>query len=158
MLRKIKLLQPTVAVIIITGYSDVRTAVETFRYGANDYVTKPLYPDELLVTIKETIAKNEKRNSPESDEAVPEIKKNKGNSAPLNFIVGKSVQSQTVQRYIELIAPSDMSVIINGETGTGKEFVAQAIHRHSKRAAYPFVAIDCGALPKELAGSELLAI
>jgi two-component system response regulator HydG len=155
MLRKIKLLQPTVAVIIITGYSDVRTAVETFRYGANDYVTKPLYPDELLVTIKETIAKNEKRNSSESEEASPEIKKSKSNSAPLNFIVGKSVQSQTVQRYIELIAPSDMSVIINGETGTGKEFVAQAIHRHSKRAGYPFVAIDCGALPKELAGSEL---
>ncbi len=155
MLRKIKLLQPTVAVIIITGYSDVRTAVETFRYGANDYVTKPLYPDELLVTIRETIAKNEKRNSSESEEASPEIKKSKSNSVPLNFIVGKSVQSQTVQRYIELIAPSDMSVIINGETGTGKEFVAQAIHRHSKRAGYPFVAIDCGALPKELAGSEL---
>jgi two-component system response regulator HydG len=155
MLRKIKLLQPSVAVIIITGYSDVRTAVETFRYGANDYVTKPLYPDELLVTIKETIAKNEKRNSSESEESTPEIKKNKANAAPLNFIVGKSVQSQTVQRYIELIAPSDMSVIINGETGTGKEFVAQSIHRHSKRANYPFVAIDCGALPKELAGSEL---
>jgi two-component system response regulator HydG len=133
----------------------VRTAVETFRYGANDYVTKPLYPDELLVTIKETIAKNEKRNSSESEESTPEIKKNKANAAPLNFIVGKSVQSQTVQRYIELIAPSDMSVIINGETGTGKEFVAQSIHRHSKRANYPFVAIDCGALPKELAGSEL---
>ncbi len=155
MLRKIKLLQPSVAVIIITGYSDVRTAVETFRNGANDYVTKPLYPDEWLVTIKETLAKNEKRNSSESEESTPEIKKNKANAAPLNFIVGKSVQSQTVQRYIELIAPSDMSVIINGETGTGKEFVAQSIHRHSKRANYPFVAIDCGALPKELAGSEL---
>ena len=155
MLRKIKLLQPAVAVIIITGYSDVRTAVETFRYGANDYVTKPLYPDELLVTIKETIAKNEKRNSVESEDATPEVRKNKATSSPLHFIVGKSVQSQTVQRYIELIAPSDMSVIINGETGTGKEFVAQSIHRFSKRANYPFVAIDCGALPKELAGSEL---
>lgn len=156
MLRKIKLLQPAVAVIIITGYSDVRTAVETFRYGANDYVTKPLYPDELLLTIKETISKNEKRNLVEAEEvASPEIRKNKVNSAPLDFIVGKSVQSQTVQRYIELIAPSDMSVIINGETGTGKEFVAQSIHRHSKRSSYPFVAIDCGALPKELAGSEL---
>ena len=155
MLRKIKLLQPAVAVIIITGYSDVRTAVETFRYGANDYVTKPLYPDELLLTIKETISKNEKRNSVEAEVASPEIRKNKVNSAPLDFIVGKSVQSQTVQRYIELIAPSDMSVIINGETGTGKEFVAQSIHRHSKRSSYPFVAIDCGALPKELAGSEL---
>ena len=155
MLRKIKLLQPAVAVIIITGYSDVRTAVETFRYGANDYVTKPLYPDELLLTIKETISKNEKRNSVETEVASPEIRKNKVNSSPLDFIVGKSVQSQTVQRYIELIAPSDMSVIINGETGTGKEFVAQSIHRHSKRSSYPFVAIDCGALPKELAGSEL---
>ena len=155
MLRKIKLLQPAVAVIIITGYSDVRTAVETFRYGANDYVTKPLYPDELLLTIKETISKNEKRNSVETEVASPEIRKNKVNSTPLDFIIGKSVQSQTVQRYIELIAPSDMSVIINGETGTGKEFVAQSIHRHSKRSSYPFVAIDCGALPKELAGSEL---
>jgi two-component system, NtrC family, response regulator HydG len=155
MLRKIKLLQPTVAVIIITGYSDVRTAVETFRYGANDYVTKPLYPDELLLTIKETISKNDKRNSVEAEVASPEIRKNKVNSGPLDFIVGKSVQSQTVQRYIELIAPSDMSVILNGETGTGKEFVAQSIHRHSKRSSYPFVAIDCGALPKELAGSEL---
>ncbi|WP_276372561.1 sigma-54 dependent transcriptional regulator [Chryseolinea sp. H1M3-3] len=154
MLRKIKLLQPSVAVIIITGYSDVRTAVETFRYGANDYVTKPLYPDELLVTIRETIAKNEKRNSSEV-ENTPEVRKNKVHAEPLNYIVGKSVQSQTVQRYIELIAPSDMSVIINGETGTGKEFVAQSIHRYSKRANYPFVAIDCGALPKELAGSEL---
>ncbi len=157
MLRKIKLLQPTVAVIIITGYSDVRTAVETFRYGANDYVTKPLYPDELLMTIRETITKNDKRNSLESAADNPqEVKKNKNaNSSHNNFIVGKSVQSQTVQRYIELIAPSDMSVIINGETGTGKEFVAQSIHRFSKRADYPFVAIDCGALPKELAGSEL---
>lgn len=156
MLRKIKLLQPTVAVIIITGYSDVRTAVETFRYGANDYVTKPLYPDELLVTIRETIAKNEKRNSIETAADVPpEVRRNKGNSTNINFIVGKSVQSQTVQRYIELIAPSDMSVIINGETGTGKEFVAQSIHKFSKRGEYPFVAIDCGALPKELAGSEL---
>ena len=154
MLRKIKLLQPTVAVIIITGYSDVHTAVETFRYGASDYVTKPLYPDELLVTIKETIAKNEKRNIVE---AFPEEKAKLKivNAAASNFIIGKSIQSQTVQKYIELIAPAEMSVIIHGETGTGKEFVAQSIHQFSKRADRPFVAIDCGALPKELAGSEL---
>ena len=153
MLRRIKLLQPTVAVIIITGYSDVRTAVETFRYGASDYVTKPLYPDELLVTIRETIAKNEKRAIGEvSDE---KVKAKKSNSKVSNFIVGKSIQSQTVQKYIELIAPAEMSVIIHGETGTGKEFVAQSIHQFSKRADKPFIAIDCGALPKELAGSEL---
>ncbi len=152
-LRKIKLLRPQTAVIIITGYSDVKTAVETFRYGANDFVTKPLYPDELLVTIRETLAKNDKRKagSVSSESAVAEAK-----SKPTNeYIVGKSVQSTTVQRHIELIAPSDLSVIIHGETGTGKEFVAQSIHRLSKRANKPFIAIDCGALPKELAGSEL---
>lgn len=160
-LQKIKVLSPTVPVIIITGYSDVRTAVETFRYGANDYVTKPLYPDELLVTIRETITKNnsksftgEKVQDGKSDSPKQSRSTNKSSNGQ-EFIVGKSVQSQTVQRYVELIAPSDMSVIITGETGTGKEFVAQAIHRFSNRSDKAFIAIDCGALPKELAGSEL---
>ena len=160
-LQKIKVLSPVVPVIIITGYSDVRTAVETFRYGASDYVTKPLYPDELLVTIRETITKNGQKsfNSDKVQDGKSDSpKQTRGSSSKGNgqeFIVGKSVQSQTVQRYVELIAPSDMSVIITGETGTGKEFVAQAIHRFSNRADKPFIAIDCGALPKELAGSEL---
>src|SRR6188474_652328 len=113
MLRKIKLLQPTVAVIIITGYSDVRTAVETFRYGANDYVTKPLFPDELLVTIRETLEKNKARSSNTDAGEEPKSKRN-GREETLStsdFIVGTSAQSQTVQRHIELIAPSDMSVI-----------------------------------------------
>jgi two-component system response regulator HydG len=159
-LRKIKLLRPRTAVIIITGYSDVKTAVETFKYGANDYITKPLYPDELLVTIQETIGRNEKRKpgettagtDPDSDAGT---RGSRMSPAPVEYIVGKSVQAQTVQRHIELIAPSDLSVIVHGETGTGKEFVAQSIHRLSKRSDKPFVAIDCGALPKELAGSEL---
>src|SRR6478609_9023745 len=156
-LRKVKLLQPATAVIIITGYSDVKTAVETFRYGASDYVTKPLYPDELLVTVRETISKNQLKREAHSGSIVAgEIKKPKADtSSTASFVVGISAQSQMVQRHIELIAPSDMSVVINGETGTGKEFVAQSIHKFSKRAAHPFMAIDCGALPKELAGSEL---
>jgi two-component system response regulator HydG len=160
-LRKIKLLRPQTAVIIITGYSDVKTAVETFRYGASDFVTKPLYPDELLVTIQETISKNEKRKAGElpptqSENTKGDSKRPRESSPPpTEYIVGKSIQATTVQRHIELIAPSDLSVIIHGETGTGKEFVAQSIHRLSKRADKPFVAIDCGALPKELAGSEL---
>lgn len=159
-LQKIKVLSPGVPVIIITGYSDVRTAVETFRYGASDYVTKPLYPDELLVTIRETITKNNQKSfaGEKVQEGKPDnTRQSRGASkgSGHEFIVGKSVQSQTVQRYVELIAPSDMSVIITGETGTGKEFVAQAIHRFSNRADKAFIAIDCGALPKELAGSEL---
>ncbi len=155
-LQKIKILSPFVAVIIITGYSDVRTAVETFRYGAHDYVTKPLFPDELLVTIRETLEKNSKKNTTEP--APTEKSKARNGSANLSseeFIIGKSPQSLTVQKYITLIAPSDMSLIIQGETGTGKEFVAQSVHRLSKRSTGPFIAIDCGALPKELAGSEL---
>jgi two-component system response regulator HydG len=160
-LRKIKLLRPQTAVIIITGYSDVKTAVETFRYGASDFVTKPLYPDELLITIQETISKNEKRRAGEipagqSSEGKGESKRLRESvPPPTEYIVGRSIQATTVQRHVELIAPSDLSVIIHGETGTGKEFVAQAIHRISKRADKPFIAIDCGALPKELAGSEL---
>lgn len=159
LLQKIKILNSTVAIIMITGYSDVKTAVETFRYGANDYVTKPLYPDELLVTIEETISKNQARQSSQNGNSNGDsgTKNTRSVNASLTtqFIIGKSAPSQEVQRNIELIAPSDMSVIINGETGTGKEFVAQSIHKFSKRAGFPFMAIDCGALPKELAGSEL---
>ncbi len=158
LLQKIKVLSPSIAVIIITGYSDVRTAVETFKYGANDYVTKPLFPDELLVTIRETLEKNKARNNntEPSEDGKPTPKSGRGEAlSTADFIVGTSAQSQTVQRHIELIAPSDMSVVIHGETGTGKEFVAQSVHKFSKRNDKPFIAIDCGALPKELAGSEL---
>jgi two-component system response regulator HydG len=158
LLQKIKILNSAVAVIIITGYSDVKTAVETFRYGASDYVTKPLYPDELLVTIRETISKNQAKLGIQlpSEISKPEPRRpSNGNLSTDEFIVGKSSHSQTVQRHVELIAPADMSVVIHGETGTGKEFVAQSIHKLSSRANKPFIAIDCGALPKELAGSEL---
>lgn len=159
LLQRIRILNTSVAIIIITGYSDVKTAVETFRYGANDYITKPLYPDELLVTIRETIAKNQSKLFPyvENTELGGLTRKVRAYdvSSTADFIVGTSLESQEIQKHIELIAPSDMSVIISGETGTGKEFVAQSIHKFSKRSTKPFIAIDCGALPKELAGSEL---
>ena len=145
LLQKIKIIQPNAQVIIITGYSDVRIAVEALKKGAYEYVTKPLYPDEILVTIEAALEKG----------AAQETKPKKKATRQPKFITGESRQSQTVQKHIELIAPTDMSVIILGETGTGKEYVAKAIHNHSKRSARPFIAVDCGALPKELAGSEL---
>ncbi len=153
-LQKIKILNPSAAVIIITGYSDVKTAVETLRHGAFDYVTKPLYPDEILVTIQNAIksksaAKEYPTTVPAATRHHAEVKNSR------SFIFGKSVQAELVQKHIDLIAPTDMSVIITGETGTGKEFVANAIHQKSKRKNGPFVAIDCGAIPKDLAGSEL---
>lgn len=159
MLQRIRIVQPGVPVIIITGYSDVKTAVETLKKGAYDYVTKPLFPDEILLTIKSAIEKGkEKRHRPpEKEEKAPTepAKRRKSPVEGRKYISGKSKQSEVVQKHIDLIAPTDMSVIITGETGTGKEFVANAIHQKSIRKDQPFIAIDCGALPKDLAGSEL---
>jgi two-component system, NtrC family, response regulator HydG len=168
-LRRIKVLNPTTAVIIITGYSDVRVAVQAVKHGAYDYVTKPLYPDEILYTIKgaldrrsqSLLAPTGKTNQPTTAEtdahANRPAKAAKTTLAPngKKFIFGKSRVAEQLQKHIDLIAPTNMSVIITGETGTGKEFVANAIHLRSKRADKPFVAIDCGALSRELAGSEL---
>lgn len=160
MLQRTKILQPTAPVIIITGYSDVKTAVETLKKGAYDYVTKPLFPDEILMTIKGAIASGKERETKhEERERITETteapKRKKVSTTNKSYLPGKSKQSEIVQKHVDLIAPTDMSVIITGETGTGKEFVANAIHVKSKRKDGPFVAIDCGALPKDLAGSEL---
>ncbi|WP_266367468.1 sigma-54-dependent transcriptional regulator [Tellurirhabdus rosea] len=162
-LRRIKVLDPTIAVIIITGYSDVRTAVLTVKHGAFDYVTKPLYPDEILFTIKGALERRAQALAapapkPESEPATaakPARVRQIVSSGGKRFIFGKSRAAEMLQKHIDLIAPTNMSVIITGETGTGKEFVANAIHQKSRRADKPFVAIDCGALSKELAGSEL---
>jgi len=151
MIQRIKVIQPNAAIVIITGYSDVKTAIDTFKHGASDYVVKPLYPDEILMTIKEALGKKEEKTSLAGSSS----REKKTEYVESTYIKGVSPQSEVVQRYIELIAPAAMSVIITGETGTGKEYVAKAIHQKSNRHDKPFVAIDCGALPKELAGSEL---
>jgi two-component system response regulator HydG len=148
-LQKIKIINPDIQVIIITGYSDVRVAVEAVKKGAFEYVTKPLYPDEILLTVNSALEKKEEIQDPRPK------KKSSTKKEKLEFISGASQQSLIVQKHIDLIAPTDMSVIIQGETGTGKEYVARAIHEKSTRNNQPFVAVDCGALPKDLAGSEL---
>jgi len=148
-LQKIKIINPDIQVIIITGYSDVRVAVEAVKKGAFEYVTKPLYPDEILLTVNSALEKKEEIQDPRPK------RKSSTKKEKLEFISGASQQSLIVQKHIDLIAPTDMSVIIQGETGTGKEYVARAIHEKSTRNNQPFVAVDCGALPKDLAGSEL---
>jgi len=141
LVRKIKVIDHQCQIIMITGYSDVKVAVQAMRLGVFDYVTKPLYPDEFLQLVKEAIsAANTPRQS---------------NTTKEKYVEGISNQSKQVQKHIELIASTDMSVIILGETGTGKEYVARAIHQQSGRKKKPFVAVDCGSLPHELAGSEL---
>ncbi len=148
MLQKIKIISPETQVIIITGYSDVRIAVESLKKGAFEYVTKPLYPDEILMTVNNALnAKSQTDIDHKGGKTIPKKEK--------CYINGVSHQAGTVEKHINLIAPTDMSVIIMGETGTGKEYVARAIHEKSRRKEQDFLAVDCGALPKELAGSEL---
>lgn len=129
----------TVPAIIMTSFNDVRTAVKSIQLGAADYITKPINPDELLMVIGNALQKKE----------TPKTTSNN------NFIRGKSEVANRLYQHIDLVAGTDMSVIIQGESGTGKEFAARTLHQQSKRKNKPFIAIDCGALSKDLAASEL---
>jgi len=140
-----------VPVIIMTGFSDVRTAVRAMRKGVYDYITKPVNPDELLMIIKEALANPAEK--PTSTVRSKRLQENRSNEK--EYVKGKSKIANKLHEYIELVAPTDMTVLIRGESGTGKEYVAKSIHENSKRADKPFISIDCGTLSKELAGSEL---
>lgn len=129
------------APIIMTSFHDVRIAVKTIRSGAYDYITKPVNHDELLLIIQEALSKKDAKTAP-----VVRMPK---------FIEGTSMVSKQLHEYIKLVAPTDFSVIIQGDSGTGKELAARSIHNFSKRSGSAFVALDCGALSAELAGSEL---
>jgi two-component system response regulator HydG len=155
MLRKIKTSYPDTGVIIITGYSDIKLAVELIKMGAYDYITKPLYPDEILNTINKAIEAQKVINQ-RGNQISETINKreSKDGSIPEEFVVGKGAASQELLKQIKLVAPTNYSVILNGESGTGKESVAKSIHFNSPRKDKPFIAMDCGSLTKDLAGSE----
>ncbi|MCY1634477.1 sigma-54-dependent transcriptional regulator [Marinifilum sp. D737] len=148
LLQKIKAMHPSVPVIIMTSYADIRTAVSAIKMGAFEYVTKPLNPDEILLLINSALEKvQEKQEEPK--------KKEKKKKPTVDFVRGESSSSLQIDQYIRLVAPTDMSVIIEGESGTGKEIAARRIHAESNRKGKTFVAVDCGALSTDLAGSEL---
>lgn len=161
-LNKIKDIEPTIPFVIMTGYSDIRTAVNVMKLGAFDYLAKPLLPDETLQLIKRALENKpqsirviDQDTSDDETTAAPATVKIKSVSGKSDFVYGKSEVSKELLRQIELVAPTNYSVIIYGESGAGKEAIAQTIHKKSKRARQPFVAMDCGAMSKELAGSEL---
>jgi two-component system, NtrC family, response regulator HydG len=129
-------------VIIMTSFNDVRTAVKSIRAGAFDYITKPVNPDELFIVVNNALSRDETKiitAQPIKDD----------------FIKGTSRDADKLHEYIMIVAPTVMAVLIQGESGTGKEYAARLIHQQSKRAGKPFVAVDCGALSRELAASEL---
>ena len=170
-LKKIKEKNPSVPVIIITGYSNIKTAVEVMKLGAMDYVTKPLLPDEILLTIRKALSKSAEEKGgvgvPGSsaaegieDDALAKDDKMalvaaKRYAEPSSYIFGDSADFKNILNQIDLVAPTNYSIIIYGESGSGKEVIAQEIHKRSKRRHKPFIAIDCGPLSRELAGSEL---
>lgn len=160
-LVKIKELHPHVPVIIMTGYSDVRMAVTIMKLGAFDYVTKPLLPEEILLTLKRAL-ESEPKGGKESvaDEDAPASSASEATSKPAKkskgkYIFGNSAAFKVILDQIHLVAPTNYSIIIYGESGSGKESIANEIHNNSKRKEQPFIAIDCGAMSKELAASEL---
>jgi two-component system response regulator HydG len=144
-LIELKKIAPVTQVIIMTSFSDIRTAVKAMQVGAFEYITKPVNPDELLMIVQQALKKD-------TTGAVPVPQKV---STQKKFVDGSSESAKQLYDYVKLVAPTDMSVIIEGESGTGKEHVAQRIHLLSARSKSRFVAVDCGAISKELAASEL---
>lgn len=132
--------------IIMTSYAEIQSAVQCMKLGAADYISKPIQPDELLKKINEAIVLPHKESAKETENILL--------PPASNFLEGESEAAQQLFNYVRLVAPTQMSVLINGASGTGKEYVAHRIHQLSKRAEKPFVAIDCGSIPKDLAASE----
>jgi two-component system response regulator HydG len=151
-LKHIKANYPQTGVIIITGYSDIKMAVELIKMGAYDYITKPLYPDEILNTINKALETFNGIVDGHS-ENINVIAINR-KQAVSGMVTGTSKASKELVRQIALVAPTNYSVIILGESGTGKEEAAKSIHVNSPRYNQPFIAMDCGSLTKELAASE----
>lgn len=141
-------LQSDLKVILMTGYADVSTAVKAIKRGALDYISKPFRPEELLMVIAESDKEISKNPSPK-----PASPQNK-NAVEKSFVTGRSAISKKFNDYLNLVGPTQMNVLIEGESGTGKEVAARAIHEFSNRKDQPFIAVDCGAIPNEIAASE----
>jgi two-component system response regulator HydG len=160
-LREIKQADHHAIVVIITGYSDIKTAVDVIKAGAFDYITKPLIPEEVINVIGRAL------QQPLDGQAAAGSGKEEGKASPYatkrtsrssnddEFLVGQAPATKELYRQIELVAPTNYSIILYGESGTGKEVIARTIHQFSARKDKPFIAMDCGTLSKELAGSEL---
>ncbi|MFD1094799.1 sigma-54-dependent transcriptional regulator [Salegentibacter chungangensis] len=150
-LKEVKAKDQASQVIVMTSYAEISMAVEAMKSGAFDYVSKPFRPESILQTIENALKQNEVE---EAKPAKPKKKTKADKPVRSSFIKGVSDASVRLNDYIELVAPTNMSVLIIGESGTGKEQVAKSIHEQSKRKDAPFVAVDCGAIPKEIASSE----
>lgn len=148
-LRTIRKDYPDTIVIMITGFSTVETAVEAMKLGAFDYIPKPFTPDEVSIVVKKAI--EQKNLLLENLYLRQELRERYG----FHNIVGKSKKMQEIYRIIAKVAPTESTVLIYGQSGTGKELIARAIHFNSPRKDKPFVTVDCAVLSENLLESEL---
>lgn len=141
----IKNQSPETRIIMMTGYANISTAIQSIKQGAFNYIPKPFQPEEVLNMIREAL----------QEATQSQATKNRQNSPMQNdFLDGISEVAVRLKEHIRLVAPTNLSVLITGESGTGKENIARSIHALSTRADQPFVAVDCGAIPKELVASD----
>ena len=149
LLTEVRALDAEIVVIVMTAYASVETAVEAMRKGAYDYITKPFINDEIRVMLRRAL--NQRHLSRENRHLKRELRER----YRFENIVGNSEAMEKVYRLIEKVSAISSNVLVFGETGTGKELVARAIHYNSERAERPFVAVNCGALTESLLESEL---
>ena len=136
---------PDIVFIMMTSYADIQTAVDAIRSGAYDYIAKPVNPEELLKKIQTAVSSPPKETKKSSN--LP--------NGDLNaFVKGRSPKYKKVYEHVDLVAPTHLSVFIEGESGVGKEHIARMIHEKSKRADGPFIPVDCGVMNKELSASD----
>jgi two-component system, NtrC family, response regulator HydG len=146
---RLKEADPELAVIIMTGYASVETAVQALKRGAYDYITKPIDPDELSHLVANALEHRRARRE------VVRLRENLQESSAGMELIGKAPAMKKVHELIEMVAPTEATVLITGESGTGKEVVARAIHAAGPRRFMPMVTIHCGALTETLLESEL---
>jgi two-component system response regulator AtoC len=148
LMERVHALRPSLPVVLVTAHATVETAVAAMRRGALHYLTKPIRFDELALVLHHAVAHERQRRD------VARLTGELERAAGFGEMVGTSPPMREIFAMVEQVAPADATVLLRGETGTGKELVARAIHRRSRRAERSFVAVNCTAIPKDLMESE----
>ena len=149
LLRKVKEAWPATEVVVMTAYGSIETAVEAMRSGAYDYITKPIDRDRFPVLVEKAL----ERHFLTSENR--QLRDRLETKARFEDMIGDSALMHQIYNLVEMVAASDVTVLVVGESGTGKELLARAIHQKSPRAGGPFISVNCGALPDTLLESEL---